>query len=72
MMDINYNETVVLPYFQRKYQELLSANVSLEISYLMEKTKSEKLQETVNELTKKLEAQTKKKKKEESTNDETF
>jgi hypothetical protein len=38
----------------------------------MEKTKSEKLQETVNELTKKLEAQTKKKKKEESTNDETF
>jgi|LakMenE18May11ns_1017448.scaffolds.fasta_scaffold9890993_2 hypothetical protein len=71
-MDINYNETVVLPYFQRKYQELLSANVSLEISYLMEKTKSEKLQETVNELTKKLEAQTKKKKKEESTNDETF
>ena len=71
-MDINYNEIVVLPYFQRKYQELLSANVSLEISYLMEKTKSEKLQETVNELTKKLEAQTKKKKKEESTSDETF
>jgi len=71
-MDINHNETVVLPYFQRKYQELLSANISLEISYLIEKNKSEKLQETVNELTKKLEAQTKKKKKEESTNDETF
>jgi hypothetical protein len=71
-MDINYNEIVVLPYFQKKYQELLSANISLEISYLMEKTKSEKLQETVNELTKKLEAHTKKKKKEESISDETF
>lgn len=70
-MDINYNETVILPYFQRKYQELIGANLSLEISYLMEKTKSEKLQEQVNELTKKLETHSKKKKKEDSV-EETF
>lgn len=70
-MDINYNETVILPYFQRKYQELISVNLSLEISYLMEKTKSEKLQEQVNELTKKLESHSKKKKKEDSV-EETF
>lgn len=70
-MDINYNETVILPYFQRKYQELIGANLSLEISYLMEKTKSEKLQEQVNELTKKLESHSKKKKKEDSV-EETF
>lgn len=71
-MDINYNETVILPYFQRKYQELIGANLSLEISYLMEKTKSEKLQEQVNELTKKLETHSKKKKKEEPVGEENF
>lgn len=70
-MEINYNETVILPYFQRKYQELTNSNLSLEISYLMEKTKSEKLQEKVDELTKKLEAYSKKKKKEDSA-EETF
>lgn len=70
-MEINYNETVILPYFQRKYQELMNSNLSLEISYLMEKSKNEKLQEKVDELTRKLESHSKKKKKEDSA-EETF
>jgi hypothetical protein len=59
MAEVNYNETVVLPLFQRKYQELMSANLILEINLLVEQARNKTLQEQVN----KLEARLAKKKK---------
>jgi hypothetical protein len=59
MAEVNYNETVVLPLFQRKYQELMSSNLILEINLLVEQARNKTLQEQVN----KLEARLAKKKK---------
>lgn len=59
MSEVNYNETVVLPLFQRKYQELMSSNLILEINLLVEQARNATLQEQVN----KLEAKLAKKKK---------
>lgn len=59
MAEVNYNETVVLPLFQRKYQELMSSNLVLEINLLVEQARNATLQDQVN----KLEAKLAKKKK---------
>lgn len=63
-MSTNYNEVVVLPYFQKRYQELLHASAVHEINFLVEQKKCQELEQKVAELTKKLESYSKKKKKE--------
>lgn len=64
-MSNNYNESVVLPFFQRKYQEYLHLSMINEINFLVEQKKCQELEQKVAELTRKLESQKKKKKEEE-------
>lgn len=45
MKEVNYNETVIIPLLQRKYQELMNSNLVLEASLLVEQTKNKDLME---------------------------
>lgn len=64
MSEINYNETVVIPVLQKKYQDLVNSNLILEVSLLVEQTKNKDLQTKLNELQAKVEGNKKKKKEE--------
>jgi hypothetical protein len=55
MNEINYNETVVIPVLQKKYQELVNNNLILELSLIVEQNKNKDLQIKITELQKKLE-----------------
>ena len=41
---INYNETVVIPFLQKKFQELTNQNLVLEVNLLIERQKNEQLE----------------------------
>lgn len=45
MKEVNYNETVIIPMLQRKYQELMNSNLVLEANLLVEQTKNKELME---------------------------
>ena len=64
MSEINYNETVVIPVLQKKYQDLVNSNLILEVSLLVEQSKNKDLQTKLNELQAKVEGHKKKKKEE--------
>lgn len=50
MSEVNYNESVVLPYLQRKYQELINQNLVLEANLLIEQARNKALTEQINVL----------------------
>lgn len=62
--EVNYNETVILPLLQRKVSELSHTNLVYEATALVEQAKNKDLQEKIAALEAKLEATSKKKKKE--------
>ncbi len=65
MSEPNYNETVVIPLLQKKYQDSANLALAYEANYLIEKAKNDFLQNEIKELTKKLENYSKRKKKDE-------
>ena len=69
MSEINYNETVVIPVLQKKYQDLMNTNLVLEVSLLVEQAKNKDLEKKYLEVQQKVETLSKKKKKEETTLD---
>lgn len=62
MKEVNYNETVIIPLLQRKYQELMNSNLVLEANLLVEQTKNKELMEKNQALEAKLGGSVKKKK----------
>lgn len=60
---INYNETVVIPFLQKKFQELTNQNLVLEVNLLIERQKNEQLEKDLEEAVSKLGKEDKKKKK---------
>jgi len=62
MSDPNYNESVILPYLERKCKDLLSINLVLEGKLLAEMEKAKDLQNKVDLLQSKLDIVKKKKK----------
>lgn len=65
MSEPNYNETVVVPFLQKKYQDSANLALAYEANYLIEKAKNQFLQQQIQDLTRKLETYSKRKKKEE-------
>jgi len=65
MAEPNYNEIVVIPFLQKKYQDSANLALAYEANYLIEKSKNQFLQQKIDELTRKLESYSKKKKKDE-------
>lgn len=59
MKEVNYNESVIIPLLQRKYQELINSNLVLEANLLVEQAKNRDLAAKVEVL----EAKVSKKKK---------
>ena len=57
MNEVNYNEMIVLPHLQRKYQELTNQVLILEINLMIEQDKVKKLSEQIQLLTAQLTAQ---------------
>lgn len=57
MNEVNYNEIIVLPHLQRKYQELTNQVLILEINLMIEQDKVKKLSEQIQVLTAQLTAQ---------------
>lgn len=43
MKEVNYNESVIIPLLQRKYQELINSNLVLEANLLVEQAKNRDL-----------------------------
>lgn len=69
MSEINYNETVVIPVLQKKYQDLMNTNLVLEVSLLVEQAKNKDLEKKYLEVEQKVETLSKKKKKDDTTLD---
>jgi hypothetical protein len=46
-----YNESVIIPYLQKKYQELSNQNMVLEVNLLMERQKNAELESKLAEYT---------------------
>ena len=63
MKEINYNETVVIPLLQKKYQELINSNLILEVNLMVEREKNKKLSSELEEMQNKFEKQGKRTKK---------
>lgn len=72
MSEVNYNETVVIPVLQKKYQELMNSNLVLEVNLMVEQTKNRDLQAKIDALQGKVDNFSKKKKKEESLDGQTY
>ena len=72
MSEVNYNETVVIPVLQKKYQELMNSNLVLEVNLMVEQTKNRDLQVKFDTLQTKLDSFSKKKKKEEALDGQTY
>jgi len=64
MSETNYNETVVIPVLQRKYQELINNNLFLEVNLMVEQAKNKDLLTKIQNLEQKLETKKSKKKEE--------
>ena len=60
--EINYNETVVIPFLQKKFQELTNQNLVLEVNLLIERQKNAQLEKDLEETVSKLGKEDKKKK----------
>ncbi len=43
MKEVNYNETVIIPLLQKKYQDLINSNLVLEANLLVEQAKNRDL-----------------------------
>lgn len=63
MKEVNYNETVVLPFLERKCKDLLSINLVLEARLLAEIERAKGLQAEIETLQAKLDGVKKSKKK---------
>jgi len=50
MNEPNYNETVVIPLLQKKFQELTNANLVLEANLLVEKEKNSYLHKQIDSI----------------------
>jgi len=72
MSEVNYNETVVIPVLQKKYQELMNSNLVLEVNLMVEQTKNRDLQAKIDTLQGKVDNFSKKKKKEEALDGQTY
>lgn len=72
MSEVNYGETVVIPVLQKKYQELVNSNLVLEVSLLVEQAKNRDLQTKVDALQNKVDSFSKKKKKEDALDGQTY
>jgi uncharacterized protein YlxW (UPF0749 family) len=72
MSEVNYSETVVIPVLQKKYQELVNSNLVLEVSLLVEQAKNRDLQTKVDALQNKVDSFSKKKKKEDALDGQTY
>lgn len=73
MSEPNYNETVVIPLLQRKFQELISQNLMLEANLLVERERNVWLTKELQSHQSRLDNVSKRKKKEEPQIDgETF
>lgn len=74
MSEVNYNETVVIPVLQKKYQDLMNSNLVLEVSLLVEQAKNRDLQQKLDSAVSKVETLGKKngKKKEEALDGNTY
>lgn len=72
MSEVNYNETVVIPILQKKYQELMNNNLVLEVKLMVEQTKNRDLQTKIDALQSKVDGFAKKKKKEEALDGQTY
>lgn len=65
MSEPNYNETVVIPLLQRKFQELTSQNLLLEANLLVERERNAWLSAELQSVQSRLDTGVKKKKKDE-------
>jgi len=52
MKPVNYNESVILPYLQKKVQDVLNNNLILEASLLVEQAKNKDLFDEIGQVTK--------------------
>jgi hypothetical protein len=69
MKEVNYNENVVIPVLHKKCQDLLQANLALEVNLLVEQAKVRDISVQIQELEQKLQNLSKRKKKDEPTVD---
>lgn len=69
MKEVNYNETALIPFLQKKCQELLISNLILEANVNLLSSKVSDLQTEIQELFKKNESLSKRKKKDDLTLD---
>jgi hypothetical protein len=51
MSEVNYNETIVIPFLQKKFQELVNNNLVLEVNLMVEQNKNKDLTEKFNNTT---------------------
>jgi hypothetical protein len=72
MTEPNYNEIVIIPFLQKKVQELLNLNLILEAHLLVEQTKNKDAETKINELQGKLNSSKKKKKEEDNLDGNTY
>ena len=70
MSEPNYNETIIIPLLQNKFKELVNNNLVLEASVLVERAKIEYLNSRISNLESKLEAFSKRKKKDDVKSEE--
>lgn len=63
MKEVNYNEKALIPFLQKKCQDLLTSNLILEANVSMLSVKVNDLQSEIEELTRKNESLSKRKKK---------
>ena len=63
MEEVNYNETIILPFLERKCRDLLGNNLVLEAKLLAEMEKNKNLQGTIDLLQTKIDSIKKSKKK---------
>jgi len=72
MSEVNYNETLVVPYLQRKYQELTNQVLILEVNLQIEQAKNKALNEKIKQLEATKDSPSKKKKTENVMDGETY
>lgn len=65
MSEPNYNETVIIPMLQRKFQELVSQNLMLEANLLVERERNAWLSGQLQSTESRLDTVSKRKRKEE-------
>lgn len=53
MSEPNYNETIVVPLLQKKWQDLMNQNLILEVNLLIEQSKVQKLTKDLEKYDKK-------------------